>query len=453
MKTRLLSGILIVLFLFSCSSGNSSDLNKSHEELGREFVITLSEKRYDDAVTKFDPVMKVALSKSKLKEAWETNLQTFGSFEKIESISQEPYQSYEIVTIKSEFNKNGQISYLDIKITYDSKKRIAGLFFISSSGPKDFEKVSYIDPGKFTEKDVVFGEKDLELPGTLTIPTGSGPFPVLILVHGSGPNDRDETLGPNKPFKDIAWGLGTKGIAVFRYDKRTKVYSETIAKDIHNLTVKEETVNDVISAVKFLKNNEQIDTDAIYVLGHSLGGSMIPRIASLTEIPAGYVIMAGTPRKLEELIIEQIEYISNADGECDAKEKKQIEDTKKVVEKIKQIQKEKRTEKPEIILGASNKYWIDFDEYNICETAKKITKPVFIIQGERDYQVTMKDFEIWKKCLDGKKNVVFKSYPALNHLFMSGDGMSVPEEYMKSDHVAEDVISDLFNWIEENRKR
>ncbi|HDS09669.1 MAG TPA: DUF3887 domain-containing protein, partial [Firmicutes bacterium] len=392
----------------------------------------------------------IALTKKKLKAAWEEQKSVYGDFEEIESVSRSKYQTYEIVVVKASFIKDGKTAYLDIKITYDAKKKVAGLFFIPSSGPKDYESVSYVDRSKFTEEEIVFGDQAWALPGYLTIPKVEGPFPAVILVHGSGPNDRDETLGPNKPFKDIAWGLSSSGIAVLRYDKRTMVYSEKVIENIHDFTVNEETIFDVISAVEFLAGDDRIDSNRIYVLGHSLGGMMIPKIASLTKHPAGFIIMAGTIRKLEDLTLEQVEHIAAADGKVDAKEEKNINEIKKMIEKIKEIQKGKRMENPELILGASNKYWIDFDEYDICRTAKMIKKPVFIIQGERDYQVTMKDLELWKECLTGLNNFTFKSYPALNHIFIAGDGICVPEEYFKPGHIAPEVIQDLINWINTN---
>ena len=148
------------------------------------------------------------------------------------------------------------------------------------------------------------------MPATLTIPNGTGPFPAVVLVHGSGPNDRDETYGPNKPFKDIAWGLASVGIVVLRYEKRTKQYPQESAA-IQNFTVQDETIYDALAAVELLNNSSIVDHSKIFVLGHSLGGMLAPRIALQESQIAGLIILAGATRHLEDLMLEQTRYLAN----------------------------------------------------------------------------------------------------------------------------------------------
>ncbi|MCK4667726.1 DUF3887 domain-containing protein [Candidatus Dependentiae bacterium] len=444
--------ILIILLAGSCSKPPPGDIDRPYEELGEELVKFLVSEDYPSAVKKFDSVMKIALPAKKLKAAWKEQEKQFGKFISIEGVEKKPFKKYMIVAVKTKFQKtSGETTYLDVRLTYTAKKQVAGLFFVPSSGPKDFEELEYINRDSFSEEEITFGFTGWELPGVLTIPKDGAKFSVVILVHGSGPNDKDETIGPNKPFKDIAWGLATKGIAVFRYDKRTLVHGGKLTKVIHEFTVMEETVLDVVEAVKVLKEHDKIDPENIFILGHSLGGMMIPKISEITNIPKGYIIMAGTIRKIEDILIEQVEYISLLDGEIDATEKVGIQKTKDQIKEIKEIQKTKKTKSPQIILGASNKYWIHFDDYDICKSAKAIHKPVYIIQGERDYQVTMKDFQLWKDCLKGMENFSYKSYPGLNHLFIFGKEKSTPEEYSKVGHVQEVLIEDLSDWIKSQK--
>ena len=131
-----------------------------------------------------------------------------------------------------------------------------------------------------------------------------------MLVHGSGPNDRDETLGPNKPFRDLAWGLADRGIAVLRYDKRTSVYGGKMAGN-KNLTVREETIDDALLAVKLLRGRPDIDPKRIFILGHSLGGMVAPRIGADDPSLAGLIILAGATRPLPDVAREQLEYIAS----------------------------------------------------------------------------------------------------------------------------------------------
>lgn len=133
----------------------------------------------------------------------------------------------------------------------------------------------------------------------------------MVLVHGSGPNDRDETVGPNKPFKDLAWGLASQGIAVLRYDKRTLVHSQSI--DAQTLTVQEETVHDALAAVEVLRNHPDVDSASVYVLGHSLGATLAPKIGAAAPELAGLILLAGATRPLEDLILEQVTYLVSLD--------------------------------------------------------------------------------------------------------------------------------------------
>jgi hypothetical protein len=264
----------------------------------------------------------------------------------------------------------------------------------------------------------------------------------VVLVHGSGPNDRDETIGPNKIFKDIAWGLATNGIVVLRYEKRTKQYSEEMSQ-LTNLTVTEEVIEDALLAVEILKNNQYVDSNKIFIIGHSLGGMLAPRIANLDSDISGIVILAGPARGLEDLWINQTKYIANIDGIIDESESYQIELIEKQVQKIKQL----NISENEIVLGAYKRYWEDLNQYNQVEKANNLSINILILQGERDYQVTLDDYNIWLNSIGSNNNIEYLLYTTLNHLFISGIGDSTPDEYQEVGHVDKKVIYDISNWI------
>jgi dipeptidyl aminopeptidase/acylaminoacyl peptidase len=262
-------------------------------------------------------------------------------------------------------------------------------------------------------------------------------------VHGSGPNDRDETIGPNKPFRDLAWGLASQGIAVLRYDKRTRVYGSEIAQ-MTEFTVQQETVEDALAAVELLRSTENIDTSQIFVVGHSLGGLMIPQIASQDPDIAGVIVMAGPTRPLNTIMVEQIQYLANLDGDISADEQEAID---AVIAESAAVEADEPIENPQLFTGPLS-YWTDLIAQNPVETALQTSQPMLILQGERDYQVTMDNFQGWQEGLAGRDNVTFIAYPDLNHLFMSGTGPSTPDEYDLPGHVADAVITDIVNWIE-----
>ena len=194
------------------------------------------------------------------------------------------------------------------------------------------------------------------LPATLTAPKGAGPFPAIVLLHGSGPHDRDETIGPNKPFRDLAGGLAGQGVAVLRFEKRTKAYGLKLAK-VKDLTVKEEIFDDALAAVALLCKTPGIAPKKIFVLGHSLGGMAAPRLAQLDPDIAGLIVMAGAARPIDDVIIEQIDYLLSLDKNATEKEKANAELIKKTSAKLTDATMSLEDLKSTYLLGANFVYW------------------------------------------------------------------------------------------------
>jgi dienelactone hydrolase len=418
-------------------------------ERAKELVIALENGQYDESVKHFDETMTKLAPPEKMQEVWEMVIKQVGPLKEKKGVWTESIPKYDIVYVTCQFEK----ATLDIKVVFDKNKKIAGQFFVPPKSKKEYTPPEYSDPEKFMEIELEVGVEGWLLPGTLSIPLGDGPFPALVLVHGSGPNDRDETLGPNKTFKDLAWGLASRNIAVLRYDKRTKVYGQKmIAQKDVKLTVYEETIQDALAAARQLRATERIDSRNVFILGHSLGGMLIPRIAKADSKNSGFIIMAGPTRPPEDHYIEQLEYIFHLDGKLADDEKSQLEKIKSNILKIKNLTAENAPNMTEPFLGAGADYWLDLKGYNPAEAAKDIERPMLILQGGRDYQVTMEDFEGWKKALSAKDNADFNLYPAHNHLLIAGEGKCTPEEYQKSGHVDKMVIEDIATWINKVKK-
>jgi dienelactone hydrolase len=303
-------------------------------------------------------------------------------------------------------------------------------------GETAWQRPAYSKPDSFREREVTVGDGQWKLPGTLTVPAGQGPFPGIVLVHGSGPNDRDETVGGTKVFKDLAEGLASRGVVVLRYEKRTRQYSAAMA-GLGNFTVEQETEEDAIKAAALLRAQPEVNPKRVFVLGHSLGGYVAPRIAEQDGKLAGLVVLAANVRPMEDLIVEQAEYLGvTADN---------LKTAKAVAAKVKSLEPGDEDSPP--VLGVPVAYWLDLKGYDPVALAKKLALPMLILQGERDFQVSMKDFALWKAAVGGSKGVTMRSYPALNHLFVAGEGKGTEAEYRKPGHVAPEVIDDIAKFV------
>ena len=303
-------------------------------------------------------------------------------------------------------------------------------------GETVWQRPPYSKPDAFRERAVVVGTGDWKLPATLTAPAGNGPFPGVVLVHDSGPNDRDETFGVCKPFKDLAEGLASRGIAVLRYEKRARQYSARMA-GMTGKTIDEETTEDAVAAIALMRTEKDIDPQHVYLLGHSLGGYIAPRIAAEDGKLAGIIIFAGNARPLEDLIVDQAEYMG-ING-------KQLEMVKALAARVKALEPADADAPP--IMNMPVSFLLDLKGYDPVASAKKLPIPMLILQGERDFQVNMKDFNLWKSGMSGRKDITFHSYPALNHLFVAGTGKSTEAEYRKPGHVDAAVIDDVAKWL------
>ncbi len=333
---------------------------------------------------------------------------------------------------------------VDFRVVIDSEGRVAGFRIL----PHERAPKGENDEPPVRQEQVAVGQGDDALPGVLTLPDGEGPFAAVLLVHGSGPLDRDATVGPNKPFRDLAHGLSARGVAALRYDKRTLVRPESILALGDALTVREEVLLDAAEGLALLRGHPQVDASRIFVLGHSLGGALAPRIAGLGPLPAGLVLLAPSAFPLYEKVLEQGRQIVALDGEVTAEEQQQLATMEEQVAQLRSALAGEAPDPSGPVLGAPVGYYRDLEAHDAPQDAAALGLPVLLLQGGRDDQVGDADFARWREALASAPDTCLHRYPTLDHLFRPGEGPAGPESYARAaplDPRVVDAVAEFVN--------
>lgn len=397
------------------------------KEKGAEFInLLLVKKEFNSAYSFFSEEMKTQISLPVLQQTVEQIEGQLGKFKNVIEVNNENKNIY---FYYSEFEK----AKLDIQIAFDDKSQIIGFFFVPH---KEFGKNENL-LNSFNIK-----SESIMLKGTLLVPKENDKKKLVIFIHGSGPNDRDETVGENKPFKNIAEYLLNNGIASYRYDKRTLSNPETFSD---NSTAEQETINDVVNVFNFFVNDEQYKNYKIILLGHSFGGYLLPKIYQKTPEVSKLVFLAANARPLQDIIVEQLQYLNKIDPSNVSAET--IQTTKKQVDFLNSKKFNLSSKNSDLPFGLSANYWKYLLDYNTFDYLKSIHIPMFFGQGGRDYQVTDKDFNLWQNQLKNSKYAVFKLYPQLNHFFINGSINPSPKDYNVKGSVDERFLKNLEEFI------
>ncbi|MCJ8013939.1 alpha/beta fold hydrolase [Paenibacillus sp. KQZ6P-2] len=339
-----------------------------------------------------------------------------------------------------------------MELRFDQDGELDDLALLRNT-PDTYLPPSYDRPRQYKEQRVTVGTESLPLPGILTIPIQpEGKVPAVVLVHGSGPNDLNESSGGGKMFRDIAVGLANEGIAVLRYSKRTYEYPNRALTP--QFTVQEESIDDSLSAVKLLQQNERIDTSRIYVLGHSQGGMLVPKILEETQDQAiaGGLLLSAPSGSLEDLMLQQYQGIlkravDNHETEAELERKQAKVQTWQTAVDLLHDDEYSKEHLPAIFPLPSAYWWYDIRGYSGPLIARSQHVPLLILQGENDVQVPSSSLKVWKQALDNRTDVTYKSYPGLNHMYALYDAPSTGDEYRYAANVPGTLIKDMANWI------
>lgn len=428
------------------ASNQDNDNKEKEEELKLENLLLVGESFAKDLLTEnFESLESVYLYNNDMKKiisSQETkkniifqNLE-LGDLERIGDLYRYFYGANKYIMVPIE----ATIQNTNLLITFNQENEIIG--FSYEEYRKNPSEKSKEMPEGIKEEEFSFYSEGYVIPGTLTTPIQEESYPLIVLVHGWGESDRDLSIYQNKPFQDIAWQLAKLGIATYRYDKRTYLYEEV--KDIPSLTVYEETINDAVEATNMAMELKSVNSNKVYILGFSQGGYLLPRISEKLTDLAGYIFMSSPAEHVKDYLKEQYEYLAMEDDQISLEEHTQIN---QIIQEVDMLEVPFEIPDDLKIQGFHKDYWIDLYRYNPINIAKKIEAPALVLQGERDYQVTMKQYNLWKTAFENLPNWTFYSYPKSNHFMMEGKGDSYSGEYKEKKYVSKEVIEDIGSFI------
>jgi len=388
----------------------------------------------------FAPAQQRRVTAAAIASAWQTHVTRYGAVWSFEASAVHTDSSVTAVTVVL----HAAASDLQAIVSLDGKGRLLNLQVTPLAPP--WRHPGYALPDSFSEFEVVVGDRPLAVGGTLSMPRASGPVPAVVLLGGGGPFDRDMTMGQNRIGKDLAWGLASKGIAVLRFDKPSHAHAQLVAKN-SDFTPKDEYVPFGAAAVDMLRGTQGIDPARIVIVGHSMGGSYAPRVAVARPEVAALVLLAAEAQPMNRAAVRVMSYLADLDPSSTAM-RDATAAMSALAANVDNPGLGRRTDPRTLPFGYSGAYWLDVRDYDPVGTARQVGKPMLILQGGRDYQVTVDDdLALWRAAFDVQSGVSIRVYDADDHLFFPGSGRSTPAGYEPAQHVDEAVVTDIAAWI------
>ena len=420
----------ILSFLFIVISANCYS-----QQTSSTFFKLIVENNLSDAYNLIAQQKDNSLTEEQFKATWKSINLSLGKLTEYE-------KSCDTIT------DSGLISYFDLN--FEKKSVVFGVrvqqdkvlsFFAVQSAPcaSKYSIAEYIDKNSFTEKNILINDS---LNVLLTSPMKIDDSNIIcIMLTGSGQQDSDGTIGANKPIKDLAVGLASKGIHTLRFSKKLVGVTE-------KYTIEDEYGKIVDNILKFISGKSEYQKFKIFIIGHSLGGMVAPTIGSQQKRVEGVIAVSANFRPMEDLLLQQTEYVLSLDKNSTMDQKQAF--LSDIDSRIKYLKKDLNTSSPSNLLpfNVPASYWISLKKYDLNKRKirKNITKPMLVLWGENDYQVPATELKLYKRYFSGAPNK-FISYSNLNHILTKSDGTMSPAEYHIQQNIPEYVVSDIAAWI------
>ncbi|PYH95977.1 alpha/beta-hydrolase [Aspergillus ellipticus CBS 707.79] len=411
----------------------------------------------------FLPILRLLLTETLLRKSWSLVRTIYGPLESIGPATYANYYLIQTATAPLHF-KHTTVSLV---LQWIPTGHLIGLRAILSA--QTWTPPAYSNPQAFTAVNLTLGRGFAnKVSGILTLPNPNpdpnpnltptyppkakprAPTPCIILLPGSGPTDRDSTISALKPFKDIAHGIATAGVAVVRFDKITYAHRLWLGvlRRGRTMTMTDEYVHHVLDAVRQVRGRG--DIGEVFLLGHSLGAWPAGKIAASEAVGfAGCVLMGCPAEMVYWCAVRQMRYLAGVNGEDQVRVEEEVRALERKARRADALVVGEEVSAGELPFGVGARYWLESREFHPLGYARELAgKPVLVLQGGRDYQVTVEDdYRRLREGLGGYASVEFRVYEELNHLFVAGEGLSTPAEYGKGGNVDGRVVEDIVAWV------
>ncbi|MFN4083317.1 MAG: serine aminopeptidase domain-containing protein [Bacteroidia bacterium] len=411
-------------------------------EKALKFLNYLADSNFAAANNMLDSSTRVYLNDFTLQRDW---IELTGNYGTLVSKKPIEFQQQSGYTFVQYLLKLELLQYV-LSLTFNPELKIGYVQFAPAH--QVYHIPNYADITKYRDTTVTFKTTDIfEFKGILSLPNTQKKVPLIFIVGDAGPTDKDFSMKDNKPYRDLASGLATAGYAVYRFDKRAYLYGIYLAADKNNykpFTPKEDYLDDLYAAMEEVKKLPYFDLNRIYILGHGQGGNLAPYIAKERKDIKGIMMLGANAVSQQEMMAEQYDYLADVLYE---KRHEYLENKRKIANTLpgKVRWFDRHDSMP---YGIQASYFVWLNNYNHLETAKKLQKPILIMHFERDYQVSNRNFDLWKQTLKKHKQATFKSYKKLNHLMYEGEGPSTYSDYYIKANLPEYLIKDLADWLD-----
>lgn len=448
------------------------------EAAAKKLIADLVAGQFAAVRSTFDEAMLAAVSEEGLREMWLTIDSQHGGFETIESTKVSDVQGYRVVLATCQFSA----SRIGLRLVFDKSHKLAGIRIVPPDGAAAAARPRPQHPKPpypYEQREVLYDNPTdgSKLGGTLTLPSAAGPHPAVLLITGSGLQDRDETVFEHKPFLVIADHLTRAGFVVLRVDDRGIGKS---TGDPKNATI-QVNATDVEAGVAFLKNQKEVDPTRIGLIGHSEGGIIAPMVAARSKDVAFIVSLAGTGLPGSIISPMQVEATVRASGKFSEADLKQLVDAQRNVmtavatgddEKVKRAVREglelanrlvpeaERLPSAKLELrvtteaaGVMSPWFRSFVSTDPAEDWRKVRCPVLALNGELDLQVPAKaNLDAIAKATKKNRRVTLSARPGLNHLFQHAKTGAVSEYIEIEETFDPETLQLMTDWLQKQAK-